>query len=211
MCSQPCGVASSSYTSHQVPRDHAPDHRSGEIGQASRPVRGPGTGHPSSTTSRVLWSPRQPHPTGVARPVPAGVTSRLARPRGGPAPSTWRWPGVADVNSRLTPGPGHGAQATRCPPLLTSSPTLPLSSGQRRTPPTTASPGDEPGGDDGGLGTGAPASPTRAHLRRPVGLSCQAPERTHRAASQPTAAHLGRAFGLLAGRPQRCPGLGVPR
>ena len=75
-----------------------------------------------------------------------------------PQPSAQPWPSaVAALEWPGTAGWSAAAAAvysstepTRCPPLRTSSPTLPPSSGQRKTPPTTASPGDEPGGDDCG-------------------------------------------------------------
>lgn len=88
----------------------------------------------------------------------------LAKPCGGQPPI----PRLPPSQARLAPGPAlarrepaavcegqlagrhpvraeRGPEQARCPPLLTSSPTLPPSSGQRRTPPATASPRDELG------------------------------------------------------------------
>ncbi len=69
---------------------------------------------------------------------------------GVPAPAVHAlvWPGTPA--RRVSSPSGARSVGTRCPPLHTSSPTLPPASLQRRTPPATASPGDEPGGDECG-------------------------------------------------------------
>ena len=111
------------------------------------------------------------------RPVRRSVRRTCA----GPRPAGGWADGLQRDRRELESGPG-------ALPLHTSSPTLPPSSVQRRTPPTTASPGDEPGGDDCGCyrrscepDTHGPTAacqlcmtPCRSHPRRCSAASCSA-------------------------------------
>ncbi len=153
---------------------------------------------PPSKWERLLQHRQEWAPSGGRRPRCPAPSSAARLPAARP-----RAPGPERGRTEGAPA-SAGTQATRCPTAAHVQPDPPAVVRPAEDATCDGQPRGRAGGRRGAAVTGAPASRTRAPLRRPVGLSCHAGARTH-------GAGLPRLLQRCLGRPHPLPGVGPQR